>query len=356
MTELSSQQMEDNTFVYDCIIDPDAENNTHAFSLAMIGHNKRVLEVGCATGYFTKALAERGCKVVGMELDSNAAHLAERWAERVVQGDIERLDLWEQVEDEAYDVVTFGDVLEHLRDPLAILRAAVRKLKPSGFIVSSIPNFAHGDVRLALLHGKFQYRELGLLDRTHLRFFTLQTIHELFRNAGLIEVETQRVVMPLFNTELRLKPEEFSESVLDEIRTDVEHETYQFVVKCVIDNGLTATRTLAARLSELNDAIQEVTVENRLLKHQLVGPAGVQDERDRLSDRVNELTFEVEDLRAQLEHERELSTQSAELVAALETAVDALQTAFSDSEKRYGDILNSTSFRITAPLRRFRRP
>ena len=64
-------------FVYDLTVDPDAENNTHAFSLAMIGHNKRVLEVGCATGYFTKVLAECGCKVVGMELDPEAALVAE---------------------------------------------------------------------------------------------------------------------------------------------------------------------------------------------------------------------------------------------------------------------------------------
>ena len=56
-------------FVYDLTVDPDAENNTHVFALGMIGHNKTVLEVGCATGYFTRALAERGCKVVGMELD-----------------------------------------------------------------------------------------------------------------------------------------------------------------------------------------------------------------------------------------------------------------------------------------------
>ena len=64
-------------FVYDLTVDPDAENNTHAFALEMIGHNKTVLEVGCATGYFTKVLAEQGCKVVGMELDPDAAKVAE---------------------------------------------------------------------------------------------------------------------------------------------------------------------------------------------------------------------------------------------------------------------------------------
>ena len=61
------------TFVYDLTIDPEAENNPHAFALEMIGYNKSVLEVGSATGYFTKVLVERGCKVVGMEIDPDAA-------------------------------------------------------------------------------------------------------------------------------------------------------------------------------------------------------------------------------------------------------------------------------------------
>ena len=83
-------------FVYDLTVDPEAENNTHAFALGMIGHNKSVLEVGCATGYFTKALARRGCKVVGIELDPEAAKVAEDWAERVVVGDVDDSDLWNE--------------------------------------------------------------------------------------------------------------------------------------------------------------------------------------------------------------------------------------------------------------------
>ena len=94
----------------------------------MVGHNKRVLEVGCAIGYFTQAMVERGCKVVGIELNPDAAALAEEWAERVVVGDIDRGELWNEVDDESFDVVLCGDVLEHLRDPLGALRAAVRKL------------------------------------------------------------------------------------------------------------------------------------------------------------------------------------------------------------------------------------
>ena len=68
--------------------------------------------------------------------------------------------------------------------------------------MTSLPNVAHGDVRLLLLGGSFRYREVGLLDRTHLRFFTLETIRELLRDAGLLVVDTKGVVVPLFGAEL----------------------------------------------------------------------------------------------------------------------------------------------------------
>jgi 2-polyprenyl-3-methyl-5-hydroxy-6-metoxy-1,4-benzoquinol methylase len=342
-------------FRYDLTIDPEAENNTHAFALAMIGHNKRVLEVGCATGYFTKVLIERGCKVVGMELDVEAAHLAEELAERVVIGDVEDCAVWEQVDDESFDVVTFGDVLEHLRDPLTVLRTAKHKLKPSGFIVSSLPNFAHGDVRLSLLHGDFQYRELGLLDRTHLRFFTLQSIRELFDHAGLIVVDTKRIVVPLFDTELELKREDFPEAVIDEIRADREFETYQFVIKSVIDNGTLAVTELAERVNEQNDAIQAIVVRNRTLEDQLLELSELKDERSLLCSQIDELTEQLGLLRHQADaNENDIALRD-ERITVLTQAVDALRTALADSEKAYSEVRNSTSFRITAPLRRLRR-
>jgi len=131
-------------FVYDLTIDPEAENNTHAFVLDMIGYSKRVLEVGCATGYLTKVLTQRGCTVTGIEIDAGAAEKASRWADKVITGNAEDLGIWAGIDDEAYDVITFGDVLEHLYDPLTVLRTARRKLKPTGFVVTSLPNIAHG--------------------------------------------------------------------------------------------------------------------------------------------------------------------------------------------------------------------
>ncbi len=337
-------------FVYDLTVDPDAENNTHAFALEMIGHNKTVLEVGCATGYFTKVLAERGCKVVGMEIDPDAAKVAEQWAERVVVGNADDAEAWDLVDDESFDVITFGDVLEHLGDPVAVLRTAVRKLKPSGFVVTSLPNVAHGDVRLSLLHGAFRYRETGLLDRTHVRFFTLETARELLREAGLVVVDTRRVEMPLFHTELGLSREDYPDAVLDEVRADAESETYQFVMRSVIDDGSVAVVNMANRLDALADRVYQLEARNRVLEDQVVDLAGYDELREEHA-RVGE------QMEAWIRHAADLSGQIEQLTDDLEAArarADELGAAAHAIQGRYDALRSSRSYRLTAPLRRLR--
>src|SRR5581483_4673632 len=217
-------------FIYETTVDP-AGDSSHAATLDIVGYNKRVLEVGCATGYFTKALTDRGCKVVAIEVDPDAAAIAEKWAERVVVGDLDAGTLWRDLDGEQFDAITFGDVLEHLRDPLATIRSAVQLLRASGIVAISVPNIAHGDVRIALLQGEFPYHETGLLDRTHVQFFTKRNLENLVKEAGLVLVETRRVVKPLFQTEIEVERQHVAQSIVNMILEDPEAETYQFVVK-----------------------------------------------------------------------------------------------------------------------------
>lgn len=336
-------------FVYDTTVDPDAENNTHALLLAMVGRNKSVLELGCATGYFTKAMVERGCDVVGIERDAEAAAIAEKWAERVVVADIDLGEVWSELDDESFDVVICGDVLEHLREPLSALRSAVRKLKPSGIVVTSLPNVAHGDVRLALLGGSFPYQDLGLLDRTHIRFFTLDTLRELLRDAGLVVVETKRVVVPLFGTELHLNRQDFPQPTVDAVLADPEAESYQFVMRSVRDNGVQAVEDLARRVAELGDTVHHEDVRAALLR---------QDMRD-----VTEHLQQAVEQNSALESERSsLFGQVTDLhrhIAAMEGHVDGLDhiiarlnEALAASEQRYREVTSSKAFRLISPMRR----
>jgi 2-polyprenyl-3-methyl-5-hydroxy-6-metoxy-1,4-benzoquinol methylase len=264
---------------YEELVEPGAENNVHAFNLDFVGYNKRVLEVGCSSGYFTKALCDRGCEVVGIELDAEAAALAENWAERVVVGDLDARNLWRELDAETFDAITFGDILEHLRDPLATLRTAVRFLKPSGVVSISVPNVAHGDVRIALLQGSFPYKQTGLLDRTHIRFFTKTELMDLIREAGLVPVDMKRVVRPLFQTELGVTREGIGRETLKLILEDPEAETYQFVVKAVLDNGTRALHTLAQRVEELTDQAHYEVVRTALLHKDLHDDAREQLEK-----------------------------------------------------------------------------
>jgi len=207
-----------------------------------------VLDIGCATGYLAKTLKAHGNTVTGLEYDPEAAELARQFADKVVVADLDHVDLTDVLAGETYDVIVFGDVLEHLRDPLPPLRQARSLLAPGGYIVISIPNVAHGDVRMSLLLGRFTYRNLGLLDTTHLRFFTRQNLRELLDDAGLVAIEVRPTNAPLFGTELGVRPDEVDPSVVELISSDPDALVYQFVCTVVPQDCTTLAADAAWRL------------------------------------------------------------------------------------------------------------
>jgi methionine biosynthesis protein MetW len=159
---------------------------SHELLLAAVPAGARVLDVGCAEGYLAAALVQRGCTVVGVEADPVAATQAAAGpCERVVTGDVEDPAVRARVEG-AFDRILFGDVLEHLRDPEAVLRWAAGRLAHGGRVVVSLPNIAHWTARRELLLGRFPQEDHGLFDRTHLRFFTRATARELVERCGLV--------------------------------------------------------------------------------------------------------------------------------------------------------------------------
>ncbi len=159
--------------------------------LDLIPNGSAVLEVGTAAGHMTRALKEKGCNVIGLELSEEFAKMAAPFARRMVVGNVEQLDLDAQIP-ERFDVVLCGDVLEHLTAPEVVLSSLKRRLSENGFLVVSLPNVAHGSVRLGLFEGRFSYVREGLLDATHLRFFTFASMVELFNNAGYVISDLRR--------------------------------------------------------------------------------------------------------------------------------------------------------------------
>jgi len=160
----------------------ERRHRAHAKLLAAVGTGNRVLDVGCSSGYLSAPLAERGNTIVGLELDPAAAREAEAFCERVLVGDVETMEL--PLEPGSFDVVLLGDVIEHLRDPVAALARLRPLLRPGGRLVLSTPNVANWAIRLSLLGGRWRYTDRGILDRTHTHLFTRSTLRETIEAAG----------------------------------------------------------------------------------------------------------------------------------------------------------------------------
>lgn len=158
----------------------DYGDNTRPEVLAVIPPADKVLEVGCWRGGFGAQLAVRGMEVWGIEPNPEAARIATRRLSKVIEGVFPK-----DAPAEKFDGIIFNDVLEHMAAPEEAMHAARHLLKPGGWVVASIPNIRHISVIAPLvLHGRFDYRDTGILDRTHLKHFTRATIRELFENTG----------------------------------------------------------------------------------------------------------------------------------------------------------------------------
>ena len=143
---------------------------------------RRVLDLGCSTGWLAAALKERGeVEVVGIEREPAYAALAKERCDRVVVGDVEDVpsDLGR------FDCLVAADVLEHLVDPWSALEAYARLLEPGCRAIVSLPNAAHWSTFAALAGGSWPRRPEGIHDATHLRWFTLRDAVELCEGAGL---------------------------------------------------------------------------------------------------------------------------------------------------------------------------
>ena len=159
-------------------------NNTHAILIDLVGDHKEVLEIGPATGYMTRVLVERHrCRVTGFEVNTLAAARARRYLYNLIIGNLEDPDDLAEIEGQ-YDVVLIADVIEHLAWPEIPLHSLRKHLRFDGRLIVSVPNVAHWSMRRSLLFGRWDLDERGLMDRTHLRWYTQKTARDLLISAG----------------------------------------------------------------------------------------------------------------------------------------------------------------------------
>lgn len=155
--------------------------------------NKKILDVGCGTGLLGVELKKAGNKVYGIDISEEELSAA---AARL--DGVEKLNVITEVSSLAndFDVLIFADILEHLPNPEETLKKFLPKLKSEGLVVASIPNVACYNMRFSLLGGHFNYTDYGILDSTHLRFFTRKTAKEFIQGAGLDILKVE--VTPFF--------------------------------------------------------------------------------------------------------------------------------------------------------------
>ena len=238
------------------------ENSSLAKLLSLIGENRRVIDFGCATGYLACLLKQKGCVVTGIEINEQAASIAEQYCERVIVCDLDITRLLDILPKQTFDVAVFGDVLEHLRDPWRILQETKELLLPQGYVVASIPNIAHGAIRLSLLQGKFDYQELGILDNTHLRFFTRKTVEELFEKSGYLSEIVDRTHLPILENSPLIPSLELNyldNKLVEEIQNARETDTLQFIVRAFpasVENQYNFLKALFLENSNLLESSQ----------------------------------------------------------------------------------------------------
>ena len=310
-------------------------NNSITKMLSLVGNNKRVIDFGCATGYFARFLREEGCSVVGVEINPDAAKIAEQYCDRVIVADLDYTGVNEIIGEEKFDVATFGDILEHLKDPWQLLKSVQKLLNPEGYIVASIPNIAHGSIRLALLKGDFDYQQLGLLDNTHLRFFTRKSVRQLFEETGyFIEVEDSTLV-PIFHESPvtpTLDVNDFRPELIDEISQDENSEVLQFIIRAYpwsmaheygvlrrkYDEGQVRLEELAIKLQQNQSELQQSQSELQQIRSELqqsqLGLQQTQSELQQTQSELQQTQSELQQTQSDLlQNQTELQQTQSEL-------------------------------------------
>jgi 2-polyprenyl-3-methyl-5-hydroxy-6-metoxy-1,4-benzoquinol methylase len=162
-----------------------------------------ILEIGCGAGALARDYRKRNPSVyyIGVEMVKEAASMAVAHINHTLCGDITTTKTLEALDvarcGKLFDTLIFGDVLEHLYDPWSVLAELRSRMTKNGQCIISIPNVAHWSVLLQQLHGRWNYVDQGLLDKTHIRFFTLETSLELFQKTGWQVLDARaRIIWP----------------------------------------------------------------------------------------------------------------------------------------------------------------
>ncbi|MBF0471748.1 MAG: class I SAM-dependent methyltransferase, partial [Gammaproteobacteria bacterium] len=295
--------------IYDTQIDLSVINNSHTQLIRRIPKGAAVLELGCATGYMSAYLTQAlNCEVTGVEIDPEAAEQARAHCKEVITTDIEQPGWEQQLPQHRYDLILCADIIEHLRNPADLLRRLQPHLKQEGVLLASIPNAAHASIRLEMLEGRITYEQEGLLDRSHLHFYTYASIQALMAAAGFKPVELSYTFHDIADDIIRERLQrvglEASDRFLQQLHAP-EAVAYQFII---VAQSADFIETGADNLHELHDNPLQESME---VYHNLLN--SLHNERTARSTHLK--MIEERDAALSIQHQRvvELNNKSATL-------------------------------------------
>lgn len=301
--------------IYNSQVDPQRPNDAHGISLQLVGQGKNVLELGAAAGHVTKALKSLHNTVTAVERDGRFRDQLAELADEVIITDLDWLDLRDRLIGRKFDVVLAGDVLEHCSKPELVLLQLHDLLNPGGYVVISLPNIAHADVRLALLSGEFNYSDTGLLDRTHVRFFTRSSIESFLTQNDFEMSEIFASTASIGTTEFGPPRTDIPIEAINFVQQDRDAMVYQYIVKATpgTETSRESTPIFSQRSSDtrVDQLLAEVC-----LYQETIAQTNALNKRE--ADRVFQSLSEIETLKNEIQqshqetaalHERLLTSQ-----------------------------------------------
>ena len=299
-------------------------NSSYAKAYALIPPGSRVLDLGCGSGELASYLTARGDRVWGADINPGAIARAAAHCVATRVADLEITPLADLFPGRRFDAIVYADVLEHVRDPWDLLQQSRPLLVDGGVVVASIPNFAHAAVRLAVVSGSIPYRQLGILDDTHVRFFTGKSVAALFEESGFRVQAIERTKLA-FGAPSDLVPDvgvlRVPPTIEQHVRNDPEGETLQFVVRAVMLPGEWNMAALRTRLHNVEAKLEEQAIGLRNFGRELADALALAERNAeaaraaeartaQIQGRANELEARVSGLETR---RRELEAQGADL-------------------------------------------
>ncbi len=231
---MSNRNIENRSKVYKVELDIKEQNDVRVIAYNYTVENSTVLDVGCACGDFGKLLSSKNCNVYGMEYDTGSITIASSLG---VYKSIYQINLnnFNEQEYERYftyfDSIAVLDILEHLLDPEQVLVFLMKLLNVNGNLIISLPNVAFCDIKLGLLNDEFTYTDTGILDKTHIKFYTYKSIAEMMTRLGL-EIEECKPKVAYFSQNNIKAPA----LIKRYIKQDPHSFVYQYVLKVRVSN------------------------------------------------------------------------------------------------------------------------